>query len=943
MNNLFEEIISDSNLRDAWLKVAANQGSEGIDKISIEQFKLNLTTNISTLQNLLLSNEYKPLPLLKFEHKKKNGEKRIIGIPSVRDRLVQQAIINIIEPIYEPIFLDCSYAYRKGKSAHKAINRIEKMLKRGKIYIVSADIKSFFDKVDHKILLNLIQEKIKNERVLNLLKIILKEEAIRDGKGLAQGAVTSPLLSNVYLNELDEEMIKNNLSFVRYADDFVVLFSKQAEAEKRFNEIKSYLKNNLKLELNISKTSIGNLDKGFVFLGYKFGAFGKRPSKEALQDFVTKLYSQKELKSVKTSLPSVADRVKAIWNGWKGYFHIDGVVTAEIISQLENRLLESQDAIPLRIVFISSLIQTGQLEKAKKVLLDTKEIVTDDPRIHYEWGILSESLGLESQAMDEFFVALRLKPEDKNVLFSIGRLYLKKKKLSNAIKFLQKTIEYDYSFKEAYILLAKIYQDLGLKGLERAVKSVISESVEDIEESTTNSSENSSTINNYSLIIHLFTGREGVYARGWKNPDGRIGYFPNKKSLDENIIKKHLNGEEFVGIYLLRMDNTINFAVIDIDIAKNQFKTTAQESLSEEARDTAYKIKNFSKKMNIETYIEETGGRGFHCWFFFSSPLKASTARNFLKFIIRHLNNNSSKIEMEIFPKQDKIAKDALGPLIRLPLGIHPLTGRRSFFLNGKRERAKDIETFLKSVRKISVLDISKAIQNSIHKELYVVNETDPYISRILHGCNVLRYLLTKAKTTHELRHTERLVILYVFSHLGERGKKFIHYVMSFCTNYSYNYTQKWIYKTSPRYRPISCPKIRDWLSYITPAVGCYCKFKLEKEEYPNPLLYIKGLQDAEAQNTYRTNNDKKLPLQGTVTNDKKETKTKDLSNNLSKKINEILLHYLELKKHRNEIVKEIAFKKNFLEKVLKENNISKVETNIGTLKKIDNCWIIEL
>jgi len=229
--------------------------------------------------------------LLRIETKKQNGDKRIISVPAIRDRIVQGALLNVLQPIFEREFLDCSFAYRPNRGAHKAINRVEKLLKKGFKWIVSADIASFFDEVDQVLLISFIKEKVNDIRVIELLEKILYSEATENKKGIAQGSVISPLLSNIYLNNFDKKIVDFGYNLIRYADDFIILENTKEKANEALTKSIEALKE-LNLRSNDEKTKLASLKDGFVFLGYEFNETGKYPSKVALQTFLEKIYQE---------------------------------------------------------------------------------------------------------------------------------------------------------------------------------------------------------------------------------------------------------------------------------------------------------------------------------------------------------------------------------------------------------------------------------------------------------------------------------------------------------------------------------------------------------------------------------------------------------------------------------------------------------------------------
>lgn len=183
---LWQKFTSEDNLYAAWLKVAGNMGAGGVDRVTIEDFELNLHENLGVIKSLLERGSYAFLPLLRFEADKSSGDgKRILGIPAIRDRIVQQAMVNIFQPVFEPEFLDCNYAYRPRRSAHQALNKVEKHIREGCRWVFDADIRSFFDTVNHSLLIDLVAKKTDDERIIALTRSLLETGATSDGVGVS--------------------------------------------------------------------------------------------------------------------------------------------------------------------------------------------------------------------------------------------------------------------------------------------------------------------------------------------------------------------------------------------------------------------------------------------------------------------------------------------------------------------------------------------------------------------------------------------------------------------------------------------------------------------------------------------------------------------------------------------------------------------------------------
>jgi RNA-directed DNA polymerase len=269
--SLIDKIYEWNNLYEAWQEVRRNRGSGGIDGITIEQFEKNEGTNLKEIQRLLQQSRYEPDPVLRHYIKKENGKLRPLGIPTIRDRVIQQAVRRIIEPIFEEDFYYYSFGFRKGYSAHQALATIRRAKRAGYEYVVDLDIMSFFDEIPHELLMKKVHERITDGRVLMLIRKWLTAGVMEDDQfheteiGSPQGGVISPLLANVYLNHFDWSMKERGFPVVRYAD-----CKTQEQAQEAYKSAKEILEGELQLRMHPEKTKVVHFDEGFRFLGFNF-------------------------------------------------------------------------------------------------------------------------------------------------------------------------------------------------------------------------------------------------------------------------------------------------------------------------------------------------------------------------------------------------------------------------------------------------------------------------------------------------------------------------------------------------------------------------------------------------------------------------------------------------------------------------------------------------
>ncbi len=272
-DNLLSLVLKESNLHAAWEQVRDNQGCAGVDGVTINEFQNSLEANLLLLAMELKSGSYQPLPLLNILVDKGNGEARALSVPSVRDRVAQAALLNMLEPIFEAEFEECSFAYRKGRSVRQAIFKVKEYYEQGYQWVLDADIDAFFDSVPHERLLHKVERLVADQQVQRLVRMWV-EAKVWDGnsvfqldKGIPQGSVISPMLANLYLDELDEELLSHGMRLVRYADDFLVLCKDEVKAHQAVAITNETLK---RISLALDQADVVHFDQGFRFLGVVF-------------------------------------------------------------------------------------------------------------------------------------------------------------------------------------------------------------------------------------------------------------------------------------------------------------------------------------------------------------------------------------------------------------------------------------------------------------------------------------------------------------------------------------------------------------------------------------------------------------------------------------------------------------------------------------------------
>ena len=325
--SLIDKVYRPATLQAAWRKVAANAGAAGVDRQSVEQFAARAEVYLGELEAALKAGRYEPLAVLRVEIPKGPGKVRPLGIPAVKDRIVQTAVKLVLEPIFECEFLETSYGFRPGRGCKDALREVDRLLKAGYTQVVDADLASYFDTIPHAPLMARVGERVSDGRLLQLIEAFLHQDIVKGMQrwtptgGTPQGAVISPLLANLYLHPLDCAMRESGYQMVRYADDFVVLCQTAEEARAGLADVQAWMQAN-GLTLNPDKTHVGDCreeGQGFDFLGYRFEAgqrWVRRKSLTAIRDRIR----AKTGRTRGDSLACIIAELNPMLQGWYGYF-----------------------------------------------------------------------------------------------------------------------------------------------------------------------------------------------------------------------------------------------------------------------------------------------------------------------------------------------------------------------------------------------------------------------------------------------------------------------------------------------------------------------------------------------------------------------------------------------------------------------------------------------
>ncbi len=351
--SLYDRMLQEKSLNEAFKRVKAAGGTGGIDRQDIADFERELGSNLRNLVEELREKSYRPLPVKRVEIPKGNGKIRKLGIPAVRDRVVQQALLTILQPIYEEDFHPSSYGYRPGRSCHHAIRKAEMFIRKYELdHVVDMDLSRCFDTLNHEMIIRFMRKRVTDGSVLSLVTMFLRSGVMTGNwfedvkEGSPQGGVISPLLANIYLNEFDQYMMKRNYRIVRYADDILILCGSQRSAEHALEVATDYLENRLKLTVNREKTHITHSREGVKFLGVEIRETYTKVQGKKIKSFKEKVRSLTK-KTQGMNLEMVIRRLNPVLRGFANYFRIANCRTVfrRLMEWIRRRLRAIQMAL----------------------------------------------------------------------------------------------------------------------------------------------------------------------------------------------------------------------------------------------------------------------------------------------------------------------------------------------------------------------------------------------------------------------------------------------------------------------------------------------------------------------------------------------------------------------------------------------------------------------
>jgi RNA-directed DNA polymerase len=332
---MLERILSRDNMNEAYQKVKRNKGAGGVDKMEMDELLEHLKTHREEILTSLLKGSYKPYPVKRVEIPKENGKTRKLGIPTLTDRVVQQAILQVLSPIYEKQFAETSYGFRPNRGCHDALKKCQEYANQGYWYVIDMDLEKFFDTVNQSMLMEILSRTIKDNRVLSLIQKFLNAGImdrgmfIKSDVGVPQGGPISPLLANIMLNELDQSLDEWGYRFVRYADDLMIFTKSERAGQRQYKRVSKFIEGKLKLKINKEKTTITRLNQ-VKYLGYSFYRIKGKCRFRVHPKSITKLKDKLRVATGRSNGMSIEGRktkLNQIIRGWVQYFKLADMKT----------------------------------------------------------------------------------------------------------------------------------------------------------------------------------------------------------------------------------------------------------------------------------------------------------------------------------------------------------------------------------------------------------------------------------------------------------------------------------------------------------------------------------------------------------------------------------------------------------------------------------------
>ncbi|MEG2450007.1 MAG: reverse transcriptase domain-containing protein [Eubacterium sp.] len=814
------QIANFSSLDAAFEQVLKRSKQAGMDGITPFDYNQNRKINLQELSWALKAGVYKASPIKQFSMTKK-GKERELGILTCTDRIIATAIGKALSKAIEPLLSDNCYAYRFGKSALSAVAEVEKYIQGGYRFILKTDICDFFNTIAHTILLEKLKPYLDGDAMLDLITVLISAPTYFEGQtrerneGLCLGSPLSPVLSNLYLMAFDYNFKdQEDYQYFRFADDLLVLSPEDNKVSTVLSEIKNEL-SEINLSLNTDKTQITEAEIGIDYLGFKLDANGIEASSEAEQA-LTEMLEDEWVESRELELEERLANIVQKLTFWNAYYHnmISGGMLG-VVASIYKGMLSDEEIINYR--------QTLNDDNIEYTLL-----VAD------AWAARGHFI----QALNEYeyFFGLR-NFEPVSAIEELVQLY-RRYFIRYDTKIMQEIINF-YADEKCFNtadFLTRLIKRTDEDEMIDVTWEPIGYSEEEIE-----------------MYLDTFFQRKDIYGLEVMDEKERRVVI-HEQEVQPDLIKRHLAGEITLDTCCFDQNGNTKFMVFDIDVSKaimlqNYDAPEKIDQYTEQADEMGQKIVRLLEDYGTKAYLEDSGGAGRHIWAFLKQKTPYRKVSEFMQMIVDNTTCITESITVELFPPNRQIKISQRAPFIKVPFGRNVRTEKMSciFDINGTRVCnwrqlsssivKNDTDSLLKNYRKVKKIDLKDL---SLSDDFQRLGNLSPNVEQIINGCQIMRRICLKAVDTHFLNHFERLALLYVFGHLGDEGKLFLHYIIGKTMDYDEKVTNYFIGKLPES--PVSCTKLREELLEFSGG-KCRCCFKKPEGCYESPVLHALSIE----------------------------------------------------------------------------------------------------
>lgn len=829
-----------------WPRVRGGGRSAGSDGVTLESADRDPGAIARSVADQLADGSWAPTPWRRVQVDKPGGGVRELAVPAIRDRLLAAALLSRIEPLLRQRIHASVHAYVPGRGAHSAVEQVESWRQQGDRAAFSADIRDYFPSISIPRLFARLSTWLPQQlEVLAMIRCLV-ETPWSDGgpvRGLPQGLSLSPLLSNAYLTDIDRAQTLLG-HYLRYCDNLLLLGPDRDGLERRGEALIQGL-GELGLHLKPHGTVCAPLSAGIPFLGFTLTDQGVRPGRASL-DHLQEAIAEADAHAFAQGAELPRANLDQHVQRWASYFRRPLPPAASTPRSDAPELVQGATALldEAKLLWTSGhLDHLTALRPRAEALSELRDLA-----FHRAWGAYCLAAGLHSDAEKALRRHLALAPADACAQWLLAILHLRDRRPHEALAAADACIEIDPGFVEGWRLLASCYRLLGAETLaasaERSAATVPRDTSAGVAELLTVAKERPRTISTSperDAVLRLLGGHDAMHAIGGSDSSGRAHYRHRNARIDHDLFRDHLAGRAVVASYLVRADGTARVAALDIDIAskvlqRHRYHDEALAGLRQRALEAACALRDTAVAEGLDPVLEDSGGRGYHLWFFFENAVPALRARDLLLAIRQRAGDLPSGINLEVFPANERPDPEVPGNRLRLPCGVHPVTRRASRILDRQGQPVAHALQAILGARRIVACDLERVFTGAVRPAPAAVAAADP-VATLLSGCAVLQALEHKVADYRHLAHHERWVLGSCLKPLGEAGHAAAHRILGQCQNYDKSQTDKNLRRTKDQ--PIGCRRIQLMLPGLATNEVCRCSFRLREGRYPSPTCHV--------------------------------------------------------------------------------------------------------